>query len=213
MKKKLGIILAIIIILSIIVILWISGIIPKQIARISAINYLKKNCPKMHLEYVDTKWDYIFGGYRVYFKDENNKNHGILMDNKYFPILPGQGIVAFEENYREKYENQYIENENENKKAQVEFVRTYNIVSNLNKTDATGENNFYVVQQFQLFEPIVIKVNKKYVLQENKNYEFTFKGSKIDGKDYTIQDIFITFDITNIEKTDKVGLEQRQDAI
>ena len=103
--------------------------------------------------------------------------------------------------------------ENESKTTDIEFVRTYNIVSNLNKTDATGENNFYVVELFQTFEPVVVKVNKKYVLQENENYEFTFKGSKIDGKDYTIQDIFNTFDITNIEKTDKVALEQRQDAI
>ncbi len=104
-------------------------------------------------------------------------------------------------------------NDKDKTTTNIEFVRTYNIVANLNKTDTTGENNFYVIELFQTSEPVVIKVNKKYVLKENENYEFTFKGDKIEGKDYTIQDIFNSFDTINIEKTDKIGLNQRQDAI
>ena len=110
-------------------------------------------------------------------------------------------------------ENEIIENNNTNETSDVEFVRTYNVISNLNMTDTTGKYNFYVVQQFQLLEPIVIKVDKKYSLEENANYEFTFKGKKIEEKEYTIQDIFSTFDIIDVEKTDKIGLYQRQDTI
>lgn len=53
MNKKRIIIITILVVLIVIVSLWISGIIPKQIARISATNYLKKNFPKTQLEYVD----------------------------------------------------------------------------------------------------------------------------------------------------------------
>ena len=47
MNKKRIIMIAIILVLVVIMGLWISGIIPKQIARISATNYLKNNFPKM----------------------------------------------------------------------------------------------------------------------------------------------------------------------
>ena len=102
--------------------------------------------------------------------------------------------------------------ENENT-TDVEFVRTFYIVANLNQTDAVAENNFYVINQYQTFNPIVIKIDKKYNLEEKENYEFTFKGTKIDGKDYNNEEIFDCFEITNIEQTDKLGMEQIQDAI
>ena len=101
----------------------------------------------------------------------------------------------------------------EEQSIDVEFVRTFIVKANLNYTDATGEYNFYAVDQFQDFDPIVIKVDKNYKLQVNQNYEFTFSGSKIEGKDYSTKDIFDTFTITNIEKTNKVGLDQTQDTI
>ena len=47
MKKKKLIIIIIIIVIMMIFALWLSGIIPKQIARISATNYLEKNFPKI----------------------------------------------------------------------------------------------------------------------------------------------------------------------
>ncbi len=52
--------------------LWISGIIPKQVAKMSASNYLKKNFSKIQLEYIDIEWRPSFGGYSIKFKDENN---------------------------------------------------------------------------------------------------------------------------------------------
>ena len=86
MNKKKIIIITIISILVIIVGLWISGIIPKQIARVSATSYLKKNFPKMQLEYVDIEWSSSFGAYSIRFKAQNDEMHGFLMNNKYFPI-------------------------------------------------------------------------------------------------------------------------------
>lgn len=70
MNKKSIIIVTIIINLVVILGLWISGIIPKQIARISATNYLKKNFPKKQYEYIDGEWSSSFGGYAIRVKDE-----------------------------------------------------------------------------------------------------------------------------------------------
>ena len=61
-------------------------IIPKQIAKICATNYLKKNFPKAQLEYVDIEWSPSYGGYLIRFKDKNNKIHSFIINNKYFLI-------------------------------------------------------------------------------------------------------------------------------
>ena len=112
MEKRKIIIVFIVLILIVIVGLWGSGIIPKRIARISASNYLEKNFPKMQLEYVDIEWSSSFGGYSIKFKDANNKTYSFIMNNKYFPISLGQGLFAFEEEYRQKYEWQDTNIEN-----------------------------------------------------------------------------------------------------
>lgn len=112
MNKKKIIIVTMILILVAIFGLWFSGIIPKQIAKISATNYLKKNFPKIQLEYVDIEWSSSFGGYSIKFKDENNETYSFIMNNKYFPITLGQGLFGFEEKYRDKYEKQETENIN-----------------------------------------------------------------------------------------------------
>ena len=138
-----------------------------------------------------------YDGGNVYQKD-----NGIFVYTYVF--TNGEKVTVFRwEKYAPPLEETVDLKENkENETTDIEFTRTYNVVSNLNMTDTTEKYNFYVIQQFQLFEPIVIKVN-----------EFTFSGSKINGKEYTIQDIFNTFDIVNIEKTEKTGLEQIQDEI
>lgn len=79
-------------------------IIPKQIAKICATNYLKKNFPKAQLEYVDIEWNPSYGGYLIRFKDKNNKIHSFIINNKYFPIKLGQGVFAFREEYTERYD-------------------------------------------------------------------------------------------------------------
>ena len=98
MNKKRIIIVTIILTLVVIVGLWASGIIPKQIAKICATNYLKKNFSKAQLEYVDIEWSSSYGGYLIRFKDENNKIHSFIINNKYFPIKLGQGYSHLEKN-------------------------------------------------------------------------------------------------------------------
>lgn len=104
MNKKRIIAVAIIVILLITIILWINGIIPKQIAKVYGTYYLKKNFPKIQLEYEDIEWDYNFGNYHMTFKDENNKIQHFMIGPKYFPIFFGQGMYGFRENYKVEYE-------------------------------------------------------------------------------------------------------------
>ena len=109
MEKRKIISIFMVLILIVIVGLWVSGIIPKRIARVFASNYLEKNFPKNQLEYVDIEWSSSFGGYLIRFKDINNKTYSFIMNNKYLPISLGQGLFAFEEEYKQKYETN-IEN-------------------------------------------------------------------------------------------------------
>lgn len=144
MNKKRTIIVIIIIILLIILGLWISGIIPKQIARISATNYLKKNFPKIQLEYVNIEWSSSFGGYSIKFKDENNETYSFIMNNKYFPITLGQGLFGFEEKYREKYEKQ--ENESINEVTEISLGEKA-WINSLTKINIKNTNDYFEITE------------------------------------------------------------------
>ena len=126
-------------------------------------------------------------------------------------IIAGIAFIALNFNKIAEHEEP-LEN-TENITEEITFVRTYNIVSDLQRTDSSGQYKYYVIDQFQMDNPIVIKVESSYNLNENENYEFTFEGTKIEGKEYTIQEIFDNFKIVDIQATDKEGLEQRQDVI
>lgn len=126
-------------------------------------------------------------------------------------IIAGIAFIALNFNKIAEHEEP-LEN-TENITEEITFVRTYNIVSDLQKTDSSGQYKYYVIDQFQMDNPIVIKVESSYNLNENENYEFTFEGTKTEGKEYTIQEIFDNFKIVDIQSTDKEGLEQRQDVI
>lgn len=124
-------------------------------------------------------------------------------------IIAGIAFIALNFNKIAQHEEP-LEN-TENITEEITFVRTYNIVSDLQRTDSSGQYKYYVIDQFQMDNPIVIKVESSYNLNENENYEFTFEGTKTEGKEYTIQEIFDNFKIVDIQATDKEGLEQRQD--
>ena len=126
-------------------------------------------------------------------------------------IIAGIAFIALNFNKIAQHEEP-LEN-TENITEEITFVRTYNIVSDLQRTDSSGQYKYYVIDQFQMDNPIVIKVESSYNLNENENYEFTFEGTKTEGKEYTIQEIFDNFKIVDIQSTDKEGLEQRQDVI
>lgn len=56
--------------------------------------------------------------------------------------------------------------------------RACTIIENLEKEDTTGEYNYYVVKNIDEDNPVVVKIDKKYELQANTNYEFEFSGPK-----------------------------------
>jgi len=100
-KKRLLIFITIVVLL--IIVLWFSGIIPQQIARIYGTNYMKNNFLEMQLEYVGIEWNKYYGDYIITFKDKENQNYSCVIGPKYFPISIGQGLFAIEETYRENY--------------------------------------------------------------------------------------------------------------
>lgn len=152
--------------------------------------------------------EYIGLGYKVI---DFSKNEGFVDNtmNYYTKIHIGSWFMTYDSAYKQR--NNGITTM---QITDVEFVRTYSVISDLQKTDQTGNYNYYVIEKFQYDNPIVIRVENKYQLEENTNYEFTFKGG-IDLKktDYSMEEIFERFRIINIQKTDKEGLEQRQDKI
>lgn len=124
MKNKKRNIVILILILLIVLILWISGIIPKQIAKTYGTYYLKKNFPKIQLEYENIEWASSFGDYIITFKDENDERYGFIIGPKYFPIKFGQGMHGFRENYSEKY-NEQTENDNMKSTIKAVVVKVY----------------------------------------------------------------------------------------
>ena len=157
--------------------------------------------------------------YIITFKN-NMMTYGIEIGTSCHITKGGkEAVLNAEDSYRiieiinEHTDNKVYGSEQETQINEIEFVRTYNIKSDLKETDKTGNYNFYVVEQYQMNELALIKVEKKYKLEEGNDYEFTFKGEKKEREDYTAQDIFTDFRIVNIEKTDKKGLDQRQDGI
>ena len=104
MNKKKKIILIVIIVLIIISLgLWISWIIPEQIAKNSAEKYLKENFPEKQFEYENIEWVSSFGGFDIKFKDENGKTVSLIMGGRFFPDTPTEGTNDLEEGYKIEY--------------------------------------------------------------------------------------------------------------
>lgn len=85
MKNKRSII-AIFIVILLIAFLWIGGIIPSQIGKISAINYVQKNYPDRNLKFFRMDFSSAHGDYFAMFEDENDKTYAFQMLGKYLPI-------------------------------------------------------------------------------------------------------------------------------
>lgn len=163
-KKKRNIMLVLIFIVVFIFILWISGIIPKQIAKISATHYLKKNFPEKQYEFVNIEWSSSFGGYSISFKDEDDKMIGFIMNNKYFPISPGQGTFALEENYRVEYEAISDINDFYNHSITSNYKDIRSLPESYSKEQAQNDNCFILgamVHNDNLYSEFMNKYNKK----------------------------------------------------
>lgn len=164
MYKKRIIIGILIFIFLVILSMWISGIIPKEIAIISATNYLNKNFPKLPLEYVDIEWSSSFGGYLIKFKDKNNQNYGFIMNNRFFPISLGQGLNGFQEMYRVEYEGILDINDFYNHSISSNYKPITDLPENYTKEDAKRDNCLLLgamVYNENLYNQFFDKCNKK----------------------------------------------------
>lgn len=181
MNKKRISIIVIMLSLSIILGLWAIGIIPKQIARISATNYLKKNFGKIQLEFVDIEWSSRFGGYLIKFKDKNNEIYGFIMNNKFFPIKLGQGLFEFQEKYKEKYEKKETQSINTvtkisvGQKAWINYLTKINIQDTNDYFEITEEVKWHFPEQ-----PKGITVSFDFIVP----YRFVKDGVSYDGVFY-----------------------------
>ena len=101
MKKKKWVIP--IVIIGVIIVLWFTGIIPKQIAKISGTSYVKEHFPEMQLECVGVEYADVFGDYLIEFKDKDGNTYSCVIGPKYFPVSMGQGLFAIESDYAENY--------------------------------------------------------------------------------------------------------------
>lgn len=98
----------------------------------------------------------------------------------------------------------------------VEFTKTYSVDAILNYTDSTGKYGYIIVNQFQMDMPTVMKIEYELLgnIEIGGNYEFTFRGNKLNNKDYdVIYEIINNFKLVKLEKTDKKGMEQIQDIV
>ena len=91
------------VIIGVIIILWVTGIIPKQIAKVSGTNYVNKHFPKMQLVCTGVEWSDVYGDYLITFKDANENTYSCVIGPKYFPITLKQGLLTIESIYAENY--------------------------------------------------------------------------------------------------------------
>ena len=93
MKKKVIIVASVIVS---VMLLWFSGLIPMQIAKIYGKSYVKNNFPEKSLEFSHIEWNKFYGDYIITFKDKNGKNYSSVIGPEFFPITMGQGIDGWE---------------------------------------------------------------------------------------------------------------------
>jgi hypothetical protein len=102
MKQKKWLIPAIVVL--IMTALWLTGMIPTQIAKIAGTSYVRKHFPEMELVCIGVEYADVFGDYLIAFKDKNGEIYSCVIGPELFPVSIGQGydviVGAYEENYK-----------------------------------------------------------------------------------------------------------------
>jgi hypothetical protein len=98
---------------------------------------------------------------------------------------------------------------NKSNTSECTFIQTLRVIDILDYEGAIPEDKFILVDQYQSFNPFVLKANKEDDIKEGKYYEFTFKGLK--EKYNNNDDLISDFTILSIKETNKVGLDQIQE--
>ena len=76
-----------IIVVALVAVLWMSSIIPRQIGKIAAINYVQDNYPHKNLEFISMDFSSAYGSYFARFEDEEGNTYNFEMMSKYLPII------------------------------------------------------------------------------------------------------------------------------
>ena len=142
-----------------VIVLFLLGIIPKQIAKIYASNYMNNNFPEMQFEYTGIEWSNVHGDYLIYFKDKDNNRYGCTIGPQYFPITLGQGLFAIEQKYLEEYSEPITI---EQKIAQLTFA------IDINAEEKTSYSEQDLAIDKNLFGSIVSIINSETVKKKVK---------------------------------------------
>ncbi|AKL95046.1 hypothetical protein CACET_c15970 [Clostridium aceticum] len=81
LKKKIAVTIGILILG-----LWVGGIIPQQIGKMAAINYVEKNHGNMGLTFMRMEFSSVHGDYFAVFQDSDEIVYSFLITSKYLPI-------------------------------------------------------------------------------------------------------------------------------
>lgn len=78
--------LLIVYIIVLIITLWISGIIPRQIGKIVAIKYVRENYPDKDIDYLNIDYSPFHKSYFVSFKSSDGRVYNFELHSRYLPI-------------------------------------------------------------------------------------------------------------------------------
>lgn len=197
--------------LKIICIVIISLIVLGIVFGIVDVNRAKDNMKPIFSIHIGTYMDggtaeYYGLGYKIIIYNKN----GSIYEENYHAVKVGTWFMRYEDGLESSSGAINIGAINE-----VRFIRTYEVLNDLNISDDTGNYNYYTIKQYQNEEPVVVKIKNIYKLEEKQNYEFTFIGNVLAGsyQYYNIDEIFDEFTIIDIQKTEKEGTEQEQQDI
>ena len=101
MKRKKRLILIVVIIM--VAGLWLTGMIPMQIAKVAGTSYVRNCFPEMELECIGVEYADVFGDYLISFKDKNRKTYSCVIGPEILPISIGQGYEVILGEYEESY--------------------------------------------------------------------------------------------------------------
>jgi len=101
MKKKKWVIPVVIVCIT--AVLWFTGVIPQQIARISGTRYVNEHFPEMQLKCVNVEYASVFGDYLITFEDKDKNIYSCVIGPDLFPISLGQGLFEIQEYYADNY--------------------------------------------------------------------------------------------------------------
>ena len=87
--------------IALILLMWISGFIPKGIATIYGQVYVHHHYPEMDLSVDKVEWNKFYGDYVIYFVSEDGEVFNCVIGPRFFPVSIGQGIIALNDYYND----------------------------------------------------------------------------------------------------------------